>query len=186
MLSTKEAAAICKVALSTIVYWFDKGLIKGYRTPGGHRRIFRADLETFMRAHDMPVGHRLDSSHFRVLVAGPDEDLLGELTRELERLADRVEWASARSGLAAGRLVSSFRPDLLVVDLELPGIDGADLCRTLRQDPETEAMDLVFLARPERGGVSAQLRAAGARAVLDRPPFGEPVRKLLTERLERN
>jgi excisionase family DNA binding protein len=143
VLSTKEAAIICKVALSTIVYWFDKGLIRGYRTPGGHRRIFRSDLEKFMKEHRMPIGHRLSDGHLRVLVVGRDGDLLSACRSSLGSENGTIEWAEARTGFDAGRLVVSFRPDLLVLDLQMKDLDGVSICEGLQADPTTQDIEIV-------------------------------------------
>ena len=143
VLSTKEAAVICKVALSTIVYWFDKGLIQGYRTPGGHRRIFRSDLEKFMNEHRMPIGHRLADGQLRVLVVGDDGDLLQECRRSLQTHNGNIEWAEARSGFEAGRLVASFRPDMMVVDLRVSDVNGVAICDGLKSDPGTRDIEIV-------------------------------------------
>lgn len=143
VLSTKEAAVICKVALSTIVYWFDKGLIRGYRTPGGHRRIFRSDLEKFMNEHRMPIGHRLTDGQHRVLVVGSSDRLMEDCRRSLQSQNGDIEWAEARSGFEAGLLVASFRPDMMVLDLRVTDVNGTAICEGLKADPGTRDIEIV-------------------------------------------
>ena len=56
VLTAGDVAKICKVASRTVVSWFDKGLLKGYRIPGGKdRRIPLIELERFMRTHKIPI-----------------------------------------------------------------------------------------------------------------------------------
>ena len=124
VLSTKDAARVCKVALSTIVYWFDKGLIKGYRTPGGHRRIFLQDLETFMTNHKIPLAGRLPDEKFRVLVVDDEPQVAEFFSRTLASLDGEIEFASAVNGFQAGRLLSTFRPNLVFLDIVMPSLDG--------------------------------------------------------------
>ncbi len=165
MLSTKEAATICKVALSTIVYWFDKGLIRGYRTPGGHRRIFRADLEKFMKDHAIPLGDRLDDQ-LRVLAVGKDPEVLELFRQTLGQMNGHVEWTTATGIFQAGRLVATFQPNLLLVDAELDGREGAALCEELRGDPDTRDIDIVLLSAQATSEEVGRLRGVGAAEVL--------------------
>lgn len=168
VLSTKEAANICKVALSTIVYWFDKGLIRGYRTPGGHRRIFRVDLEKFMKDHAIPLGDRLDDQ-LRVLVVGSDPKVLDLFDKTLKGMNGHVDYASAGGTFQAGRLVASFKPNLMVVDSDFPGLDGAALCRQLKDDPDTREIDVVLISDTGDQSDARALRDAGASEVLTKP-----------------
>lgn len=183
VLSTKEAAVICKVALSTIVYWFDKGLIRGYRTPGGHRRIFRSDLEKFMKDHRMPLGHRLVDGQVRVLVAAADPSILRSCSSALEHWNGRVELAEARSGFEAGRLLGAFKPDVLCLELQLPGVDAASVCAGLREDPETKDVEILALGSAgDAPGIDA-LAAVGACELVPLPCDADQLRSLLSRRL---
>lgn len=179
VLSTKEAANICRVALSTIVYWFDKGLIRGYRTPGGHRRIFRVDLEKFMKDHAIPLGNRLDDQ-LRVLVVGLDPKILKLLGETLETLNSHVDWTSAAGAFQAGRLVATFKPNLMLVDSDVPDLDGASLCRQLKDDPDTRDIDVVLISRTAGRADARALRDAGASEVLTKPVTPEQLQLVVS------
>jgi excisionase family DNA binding protein len=182
VLSTKEAASICKVALSTIVYWFDKGLIRGYRTPGGHRRIFRMDLESFMRDHAIPLGDRLNDQ-LRVLVVGRDPAVMGLLDETLHSMNGHVDWTSAAGAFQAGRLVATFGPNLMFVDSDVPELDGADLCRQLKDDPNTRDIDVVLISNSAgRADAKAlrEAREAGAAEVLTKPVTRKQLRLIVS------
>lgn len=185
VLSTKEAAVICKVALSTIVYWFDKGLIRGYRTPGGHRRIFRADLDKFMKDHQMPLGRRLPDGQIRVLVATQDQGLVEECSTSLGELDARADWTQARTGYDLGRMIGAFRPDVLWLDLRLPGVDAPTMCADLRADPETQHMEILVVGDPgEAPGIDA-LASEGACELMSRASDGNRLLSVVNRRLER-
>jgi excisionase family DNA binding protein len=184
VLSTKEAAVICKVALSTIVYWFDKGLIRGYRTPGGHRRIFRSDLEKFLHEHSMPMGDHLEEPAYKLLLLVQEPSLVEAITKDLKTFGERVEHTFATSSMQAGLMVSSVRPHLFVVDLALPGVDGSEICRQMKDDAETRSLMVAFI-RPEGATeeVGKSLLEAGATVLFNRATALEEFRKFLTERL---
>jgi excisionase family DNA binding protein len=54
-LTVYKASQLCKVSSKSIINWIEAGHIKAYKTVGGHRRIKRDDLETFMRRQGIPV-----------------------------------------------------------------------------------------------------------------------------------
>ena len=183
VLSTKEAAGICKVALSTIVYWFDKGLIQGYRTPGGHRRIFRRDLEKFMKEHAIPLGQRLERDQLRVLLVGASASVFVPAEQALSGLNGQVEWTTAKSGFQAGRLVSTFKPDLMIVDVSADEVDTSQLCRELKGDAETQGIDVIVVGASQSPTEIAGLRDAGALEVLSGPLSSTQVQDLVAPRL---
>ncbi|MFC1482256.1 helix-turn-helix domain-containing protein [Myxococcota bacterium] len=174
VLTTREAAEICKVALSTVVYWYDKGLIRGYRTPGGHRRIFRADLEKFMREYSMPLGHRLEDDHLRVLCVVKEAAVLDACRKAVKKAEGRYELA--QDGFEAGRLVALFEPNLVLLDEAIPGLDCLSVCRHLQAEPEIEVVVLL-----SEGGDAELYRRAGA--VLARPIDRRRLRQLVSKRL---
>jgi len=179
VLSTKEAANICKVALSTIVYWFDKGLIRGYRTPGGHRRIFRVDLEKFMKDHAIPLGNRLDDQ-LRVLLVSEDPKIMSLFDDTLETMNGHVDWASATGTFQAGQLVATFKPNLMVVDSDVFGLDGASLCHQLKDDPDTRDIDVVLVSGTAGQAAARALRDAGASEVLAKPVTPEQLQLVVS------
>ncbi len=76
--STHSAAKFCRVTPMTIIRWIDEGRIKAYKTPGGHRRIMRADLEDFCRRNQIPMQweDRVDAGTQRVLIVDDDPSVV--------------------------------------------------------------------------------------------------------------
>ena len=84
----------------------------------------------------------------RVLIVDDEKDLV-ELVRYHATKAG-FECVEARDGVTALRLVRAARPDLVILDLMLPGLDGLQVCRQLRQDPATAHLPIIMLtARAE-------------------------------------
>ena len=133
--TTGEAAKICKVSQQTIIRCFDSGQLKGFRVPGSRfRRIPRDQLYAFMRDNGIPTD-ALDSGKRKVLVVDDDEDLVELIVDVLER-DGRFEIRSVNNGFDAGMMVKEYRPDLIVLDVMLPDINGKEVCnaRPQRQD----------------------------------------------------
>ncbi len=129
--TTGEAAKICKVSQQTIIRCFDNGQLKGFRVPGSRfRRIPREALYKFMKDNGIPTD-ALESGKRKVLLVDDDAELVELMTKVLED-DGRFEVRVANNGFDAGMLVKEFRPDLVVLDVLLPDLDGLDLARRLR------------------------------------------------------
>ena len=79
----------------------------------------------------------------RVLVVEDDKDIAELIGHYLQRAGHAVEIAG--SGTVGLRRVKEEPPDLLVLDLMLPGMDGLLVCQTLRSDPATAAIPIIML-----------------------------------------
>jgi two-component system, OmpR family, alkaline phosphatase synthesis response regulator PhoP len=86
-----------------------------------------------------------------------DEDDIRELLRyNLDKEGYRVVWAA--SGEEALKAVKDSEPDLVLLDLMLPGVDGLEVCRSLKQDPHTRNLPIVMLtAKGEEADIVAGL-----------------------------
>src|SRR5688572_12819442 len=87
-----------------------------------------------------------------VLVVDDEQDLVELITLNLER--HRLEVLAAGDGNKALELARKFKPDLILLDLMLPGIEGTEVARRLRADPATEQIPIIMLtARTEETDV---------------------------------
>ena len=104
---------------------------------------------------------------FHVVVIEDDPDLRKLIQSTLQFTAG-WEVATAADGPAGIAAVRSRRPDAVVVDLMLPGMDGYAVCRALKADPATAAIPLVLLTA-RKGIDEAEARGAGAAGVIFKP-----------------
>jgi two-component system, OmpR family, phosphate regulon response regulator PhoB len=79
----------------------------------------------------------------RVLIVEDEPDIRDLLAFHLER--DGYQVATAATGTEALRQAARERPDLIVLDLMLPELDGREVCRRVRQDPATAAVPVIML-----------------------------------------
>jgi DNA-binding response OmpR family regulator len=79
----------------------------------------------------------------RVLIVEDEPDIRDLLAFHLER--DGFHVTKARSGADALRHIKHGPPDLVLLDLMLPEVDGLEVCRRIRQDPRTSALPIVML-----------------------------------------
>lgn len=166
--TTGEAAKICKVSQQTIIRCFDNGTLKGFRVPGSRfRRIPRAELFSFMRDNGIPTD-ALESGKRKVLIVDDDQELV-ELLSDTFARDGRFEIRTANNGFDAGMLVKEFRPDLVVLDIMLPDINGKEVCQRVRSDSTLEAVKIICISGMVEQDKIADLRASGANDFLQKP-----------------
>ena len=166
--TTGEAAKICKVSQQTIIRCFDNGSLKGFRVPGSRfRRIPREQLYSFMKENGIPTD-ALESGKRKLLIVDDDEELV-ELMVDVFARDGRFEIKSANNGFGAGMLVKEFRPDLVILDVMLPDINGKEVCQRVRNDPSMKTVKIICISGMVEQDKIADLRAAGADDFMNKP-----------------
>ncbi|MGI6401723.1 MAG: response regulator [Thermoguttaceae bacterium] len=166
--TTGEAAKICKVSQQTIIRCFDSGALKGFHVPGSRfRRIPRESLLTFMKENKIPTD-ALDSGKRKVLIVDDNAELVDIIARALQ--ADgRFETKSANNGFVAGMLVREYRPDLIILDVMLPDINGRDVCVLVHNDKSLKTVKIICVSGQVEEDKVDELIKAGANEFLAKP-----------------
>jgi excisionase family DNA binding protein len=166
--TTGEAAKICKVSQQTIIRCFDNGQLKGFRVPGSRfRRIPREALYKFMKDNGIPTD-ALESGKRKVLLVDDDADLLKLMTDVLEE-DGRFEVRVASNGFDAGMMVKEYRPDMIVLDVMLPDINGREVCHRVRADTTLEDVRILCISGMIEEDKVQELRLSGADDFLPKP-----------------
>jgi two-component system, OmpR family, response regulator RpaA len=166
--TTGEAAKICKVSQQTIIRCFDNGQLKGFRVPGSRfRRIPREALYKFMKDNGIPTD-ALESGKRKVLLVDDDADLLKLMTDVLEE-DGRFEVRVASNGFDAGMMVKEYRPDMIVLDVMLPDINGKEVCHRVRADNTLEDVRILCISGMIEEDKVQELRLSGADDFLPKP-----------------
>lgn len=166
--TTGEAAKICKVSQQTIIRCFDSGQLKGFRVPGSRfRRIPREQLYTFMRDNGIPTD-ALDSGKRKLLIVDDDEDLVDLLVDHFKH-DGRFDVRSVNNGFGAGMLIKEFRPDLVILDIMLPDINGLEVCQLVRGDKAMDDVRIICISGMVEEDKIQKLRDAGANDFMKKP-----------------
>jgi excisionase family DNA binding protein len=166
--TTGEAAKICKVSQQTIIRCFDNGQLKGFRVPGSRfRRIPREALYKFMKDNGIPTD-ALESGKRKVLLVDDDLELVELMTKVLED-DGRFEVRVANNGFDAGMMVKEYRPDLIVLDVMLPDINGKEVCHRVRGDLSLEDVRILCISGMVEDDKIQELKLAGADDFLHKP-----------------
>ena len=166
--TTGEAAKICNVSQQTIIRCFDSGQLKGFRVPGSRfRRIPRDVLYKFMKDNGIPTD-ALESGKRKALIVDDDVELV-ELIRDALEADGRWEIRVANNGFDAGMMVKEYHPDIIVLDVMLPDINGKEVCQRVRSDSSLDDVKIICISGMVEQDKIAELKAAGADEFKQKP-----------------
>ena len=160
-LTLGRAARYLGVAQSTIRKWSDSGRVRAFKTPGGHRRYRRADLDDFLE------GSAPESRSGPVVLIVDDDERLREYVRvNLEMEGYRVQEAgSAEEGMG---VLDDLRPDLVLLDVMMPKVDGWEMLQRMHERHGVGSIPVVmFSGKVDEGAGEAAER--GAQGFIGKP-----------------
>ena len=145
--TVSQACKYCKVSPKTIVNWIEAGYLKAYKTVGGHRRIKKDDLDAFLQEHNMPIfDEATQEGPRKIMVVDDDRIVLETIVQALEEDEFGYELISASDGFEAGVQLSHFKPDLVILDIMMPDINGYEVCKKIKSNPETQNTKIIVLS----------------------------------------
>jgi excisionase family DNA binding protein len=171
--STKEAATMLGVSHRTVQLWVESGVLQAWKTAGGHRRIALSSVNRLVdqrsRAIAPSAAQRSASAERKVLLVDDDLTLLRLYELEMSGWDMPLDVVKANNGFEALIKIGETKPDLLVSDLSMPGMDGFRMIRTLRADQAYGNMAIIVISGLDR----ATIKSMGLPE--DIPVFSKPV-----------
>ncbi len=164
-LTPSEAAKLLMVSPITVRAWAQKGLLPSETTPGGHRRFLRENVEQFAK-QCKAVPPRND---LRVLIVDDDKQVAGFLVEWLTGLDEPFIVSIAADGFEAGRKVYTFEPDIILLDLMMPELDGFAVCRQIKADPDTRDIRVIAMTGHPNPENERRIIEAGAEVCIAKP-----------------
>ena len=169
-LKISQISRICQTDPRTVKKWVKAGLLAATYLPASTIcRINAADFAKFLTQHHMPVPHQL--SHLvrtRFLIVD-DDDVNVRIIRHI--LSDRFpqsEVQEAKDGFEAGILIGQANPQLVILDLRMPRMDGYKVCRLIRSNPDTRSIRILIVSGLSIGECEKAVQL-GADAYLTKP-----------------
>jgi excisionase family DNA binding protein len=181
LFTSHEVATLVQVSPSSVLKWIADGKLRAFRTPGGHRRVASDELIEFLRTHQLPVPRELEAERVRILVIDDEAPYLRALGSLLQRADSRVEVSLAESPLDGLLKVGVVRPEVVLLDTYMPGMDGLEVCQRLKASPETAHIAVLAMSGRPSAKVEEDFLKAGAAAFLPKPVHAAHVLSKLEE-----
>jgi len=162
-----EAAEICVVGRTTMWRWVKSGKLKAVASPGGHYRISKDDLHSFARQHGIASVSGTFFIGARILIVDDDAAVRDSLFQILTTSDYLVTMAV--DGFDAGIKVSEFKPELILMDLVMPGMDGVEACRRIKDNPDTSGIKVLMITGFDTPENREKAKQAGADGYLLKP-----------------
>jgi excisionase family DNA binding protein len=156
--TTREAAEILSVSLRTAQLWTESGLLEAWKTEGGHRRISRQSIERLLAdptVRELPKAEESPPQVLKVLVVEDDPALRRLYEVNIRRWPMPLVFSSADDGYEALIRIGHDKPDLLIADLQMPGMDGFRMLYTLCSMSELSGMQIVVVSGLDPAVISA-------------------------------
>lgn len=145
---TSYAAKLLGVSVATVQSLVERGEIEAWKTLGGHRRLSLQAINSYLKKGSPPLAiTRPDPRHRLKVLVVEDE----EAGRELYQ-ANFDEWDIAMdcsfmpSAMEALMDITAMRPDLLITDLNMPGVDGIEMLRVIKRNPSLVSMQVLVIS----------------------------------------
>jgi len=170
--TTSEVARYCAVTNDGVLKWIKSGKLRAFSTPGGHYRVAMDDFRAFLQKFDIPI----DEAFFKgaqktrtVLVVDDEEDIREIVRRVLTDVEPGLKIEEAVDGYDVGIKIGTLLPDLIVMDVRMPRVDGLSLCRSIRQNPETKGIRILAITAFPEQDIIRRMYDAGADLCLIKP-----------------
>lgn len=157
-LTTRQAALRLGFSLGTVQNMVESGALEAWKTSGGHRRIPVASIEKLLaRRRNLTPGTQDSGAPLDILIAEDDPtlQLLYQLTMESWDLPIKLRIVG--NGFEGLLQVGQQVPDILIADLMMPGMDGFEMIRNLRANPNLARMDIIVVSAIEREEIAKKV-----------------------------
>lgn len=183
-LTTFQIANMLDVSDQSVSNWIDAGQLPCERTPGGHRRVEREALIAFLKRLKMGIPPELDPQPPIILIID-DEPEVGEwIGKFLRKEFSNYRFVTASDGFDAGRIIMAQRPDLVILDLYMPGMDGFEVCRRIKSDLQTQSIKVIAITAHPSDQAEQGIIDAGAEVCLTKPLDGNHLADLISDLLD--
>lgn len=158
---TTYAAKLLGLSVATVQSLVEKGEIEAWKTLGGHRRLSLRAINAYLQKNSPQLAPADPDprSRLSVLVVEDDEDARELYKAQFDLWDMAVDCSFMPSALEALMDIATMRPNLLITDLNMPGVDGLEMLRALKRNQQLTAMQILVIsglpkeAVAERGGL---------------------------------
>jgi excisionase family DNA binding protein len=178
-ISVKEIAEYLEVSKQTVNKWIKENKIKSYHLPSGRKKVLRDDFITYLEKNKLPVDPDIFPTKKKKLIVIDDDDkIINLFQRYFQKVATGWHIEYALDGMTGLLKIGIYRPDVVILDIEMPGMDGIEVCKKMQQDERLAHIKVIIIS-----GFTTiyeeDLQKLGVATILEKPfTFSELNEKL--------
>ncbi len=116
-----------------------------------------------------PVKRIEELKEFKILIVDDSKSTLHLLKSKISNYNPKYSVSLAKDGFETAELLNNFNPDLVLLDINIPGIDGFEVCRKIKSDKRTSRTNVVIMTGLEEEDLEGRAYEAGASEFLRKP-----------------
>ena len=166
-LTTSEVAYMLGVSATSVRDWTNSGLLQSSKTLGGHRRYLREDIESFASKN---MGKPLISkSMLKILLIDDDDDFCVFFKDYITSKIPNSEIVIVDNGFSIGNHIASFKPNVIFIDINLPELDGFEICQQIKADCLAQQIKIFVISGDTSVLNRKKALALGADSFINKP-----------------
>lgn len=181
--TTREAAKLLGVAVSTIQLWTNSGLLRAWTTGGGHRRIARSSVEELLQQQKQKMsGDAKPPKQMSFVIVEDDPQQLRLYEKQYLGWNKDIKLLLANDGYDGLVKIGNILPDVIISDLNMPNFDGFQMIRALKEIPALNHSLFIVIT----GLTAEEIRARGGLPedvhIFTKPAIFEEIEPLLRQK----
>lgn len=145
-ITSREAANLLGISLRTVQLWVENKVLRAWKTAGGHRRVVLSSVEDLIRQQQQAInGTNIGANMPVVLVVEDNQEMRNLYEGYFKRWKLPLTLMMATNGFEGLIQIGQQNPSLAIVDLNMPGMDGFQMIRALKENSERDDMELIVV-----------------------------------------
>ncbi len=143
--TSREAAKILSVAVSTVQLWTKNGSLNSKTTAGGHRRISRESLENMLLEQTQSQKPASEQNGLSLLVVEDNAQMARLYKQSIESWQENINLSISNNGYDALIFLGDKKPDVIITDLLMPQMDGYQMLKSISVHAKLQASQIIVV-----------------------------------------
>ncbi len=167
-LTPKEVAELLMVSTAAVRLWAEGGNLKARLTAGGHRRFKLDDIKAFATKKNIQLNTQTNENP-KILIVDDDIHFAEYLKTLLNIKIKNVDVEISLDGFDAANKLHDFTPNIMLLDLKMPGLDGFQVCQRVKENPLQNHIRVIGISGDISQRDTDKLKRIGAETCFKKP-----------------
>jgi CheY-like chemotaxis protein len=168
MFNIEQVASLCGVDHAAINRWIAENKLKAVPTPNGHQ-VMHDDLLAFMKKFFIPVPKSIAKDTITVMAIDDEPDILAMLKAAFNQISPKIKFTAFSNPVDAISAIEKNPPNLLILDILMPNIDGIQVCTKLKTSRETAHIKILAITGKELKPQEEEFLSQNTDAFIKKP-----------------